>query len=457
MKLPLYQKATMVIPMFALVMNLTLVVSAQVSMEQKPPDASLTLLETTVSDLVNDAREHNISLQSKMRAIEVAHFQAQKLSYLDPPTFAIEAMNTPLSSFPNPFKDRMEMDYSLQQMFMFPGKLHAMKHAELAKVDMASMEKSSLEQEIILQVKQTVYDIYLIDRQLKINAASQKLYSDLVGISRKQYEVGMGKQAEILRLQTQALVVEKNLIALMSKREAMVSMLNGLAGRDLNTAFPSLPEIDPLKIQIDTMRLIDKAMAYRPEIRAMIAQTRMKQGESDVAKLSWLPDFMIKATYQNIAAPKGGTDSMAGRGNPDTWSLMFGFTIPEAPWSFRKASTAEKQAQSSYSGSMSDLEQMKVMIKTSLSKALLEVASSKQQVLITATRIIPLAHQTLDAAFATYRSGGEEFVMVLDAEKMLLMTQDDYHMHVMKYLSALAQLEREVGSTVYSIHKDGLQ
>ena len=45
---------------------------------------------------------------------------------LDPPQVAFEFYQSPISAFPNPFKDQMEYDYSIQQMFPFPGKLGAM-------------------------------------------------------------------------------------------------------------------------------------------------------------------------------------------------------------------------------------------------------------------------------------------------------------------------------------------
>ena len=41
---------------------------------------------------------------------------------LDPPLIAVEFFQTPITSFPNPFKDQMEIDYSVQQMFPFPWK-----------------------------------------------------------------------------------------------------------------------------------------------------------------------------------------------------------------------------------------------------------------------------------------------------------------------------------------------
>ena len=55
----------------------------------------------------------------------------------------------------------MEYDYSIQQMFPFPGKLSVMAEAEGKRTEMLKADRLIQEQEIIRNVKNLFFEIYL--------------------------------------------------------------------------------------------------------------------------------------------------------------------------------------------------------------------------------------------------------------------------------------------------------
>jgi outer membrane protein, heavy metal efflux system len=65
--------------------------------------------------------------------------------------------------------------------------------------------------------------------------------------------------------------------------------------------------------------------------------------------------------------------------------------------------------------------------------------------------VIPQSRQTLESTLSAYQNGKTEFLMLIDAERMLLMAQEQYHMAVMNQLSAVAALERAVGTGLETI------
>ena len=414
---------------------------------------NLTIFNQQLAGLVKETIDQNHSLKAAAKRIDEADANARIKSSYSPPRFEIGAMDASVYSFPNPFIDQMQMDYSLEQMIMFPGKLSNMKKAELKKKDMFKYDKTTLERELIRRIKSTFYEIYLIDRQLEINSASQILISHMIDIARTQYEVGMGKQADILRAQTELSMLRKKIVAREQQRQSMVAMINALRNKPVETPIGTVPEIMPMPHDLSFEEIQTKALGNRSELKSMQANLEMKKTENSISKLEWFPDFMIKGTYSNVRPMPIGADPMSAEfgtttstKSPDRWSIMVGATIPEAPWSWGKASSSQQQTRLAVDAAQEDLAEMENMTKSQIYDAFTQVKSNIRQLHITTSTLLPQAQQALESALASYRTGGQEFTMLLDAERMLLMARDDYHMTVMNYLESLSKLERVTGS-----------
>jgi outer membrane protein TolC len=137
----------------------------------------------------------------------------------------------------------------------------------------------------------------------------------------------------------------------------------------------------------------------------------------------------------------------------DDWSLMVGATIPIAPWSLGKYSAGTTRADANISGAQSDLGTMKNMIDAEVNDALLKVESSEERLKLSKETAIPQAQQALASALAAYRTGKQEFLMLIDIQRMLVMAKLDYHMAVMGLLDSQSQLERAVGLNIDEIDK----
>ena len=69
-----------------------------------------------------EAAKNNPKLKAADAKAQASEASAQAQKSLDPPQVAVEFYQAPIASFPNPFKNQMEYDYSLQQMIPFPGR-----------------------------------------------------------------------------------------------------------------------------------------------------------------------------------------------------------------------------------------------------------------------------------------------------------------------------------------------
>lgn len=401
--------------------------------------ANYRIMKSQLTGLIDEAIKNNPRLKAAGNKIDAAKASEGYTRSLDPPQVAFEFYQAPISGFPNPFKDQMEYDYSIQQMFPFPGKLGAMAAAEQKRTEMLKADRLTQEQDIVRNITSLYFDLYLKYRQIEINHENQMLVRGFIDIARKQYEVGMGKQSDILRAQTELSSLGNDSIVLVQQRKSMEGMLNALCNRPVTTEIGFIPEIDPVVRDYDLNMLLAIAGKNRPELKSMQYGVEMQQAELSAAKKEYLPDFMVRGMYKQMTT-----------GNDD-WSLMIGATIPIAPWSMRKYSSGATRSDANMKTAQSELDNMKNMIASDVNDALQKVNSSIERLKLSRETAIPQAQQTLISAMAGYKTGKGEFLMLIDIQRMLAMAKLDYHMAVMNLLDSQSQLERAVGMNIEEI------
>jgi outer membrane protein, heavy metal efflux system len=403
------------------------------------------IFNAQLNALLQEALSGNPSLKAAGYKVAAASASAAAKKSLDPPQAGVEFYQAPVSSFPNPLKNQMEVDYSLQQMLPFPGKLSAMSNAEKKRSEMLDADRQTLASDLVRDLKSACYMLYLVDRRKEILVEKRDLLKNFEAIARKQYEVGMGTQSDILRVQTEISLITKDSIILEQNRISAIAMINTLRNKPTDAAVPLLPEIRPpsLEFTLDSIMLL--AEANRPELASMKLNTAMQQAELRASKKEFYPDFMVRGTYKQMMDL------------PDNWALMVGLSIPVAPWSLAKASTGARSSEALVLQSAEDYNAMRTMVASQVRDALAKVESNQAQIQITRQTIIPQATQTLQSVVAAYQTGKQDFLMVIDAERMLLMAKEDYHMAVMNLLASQAQLERTVGLSLDEILTGGRQ
>ncbi len=393
-----------------------------------------------LSGLVAEAVRNNPQLQAARDKASAVGKRVDQVTSWDSPQAGVEFYQTPISSFPNPLKDGMENDYFLQQMIPFPGKLSAMGNAAENQAKMSEEEYKALERKVIRDLKSAYYELYLAQRKIQINADNQSLMRNFVEIARKQYEVGMGKQADVLRAQTELSTLMTEGVNLQREKTVAESMINSFLSRPANAPLGRAGEIEHDVPRWTFEQVQSIALDSRPELRAMNFNIEMNKAEVSAAKREYFPDFMAKLTYKDMANTKD-----------DFWSAMVGISIPIAPWSSGKYSGKVEENELNVKSAEGEYANMKNMVLFEVQQALVSVQTNHNLVLLYKGTSIPQAEQTLQSTVASYQTGKTEFLMVIDANRMLNMLKLDYAMAVMNFMTSQAQLEQAVGLNIDEI------
>jgi len=390
--------------------------------------------------LISEALQNNPQLRAARNQTAAARTRVNQVTSWDAPQVGVEFFQTPVQSFPNPLKDGMETDYFVQQMFPFPGKLSAMGRMAENNAQMVDQGYKALERKVLRDLKSAYYELYLVQRKIQINAENQELMRRFVDIASKQYEVGMGKQQDILRAQTELSTLVNEGLNLQKEKQVVGSMLNTILSRSPIEPLGYVADIEADIPRWTFEQLRPLALEYRAELKAMGFGIDMNKADLALSKREYFPDVMARVMYKDMA--------MTGN---DFWSVMIGVSIPLAPWSSGQYTSKVEESELNVQKAEDEYASMRNMTLFEVQDGLVKVQTNQNLVMLYKNTVIPQAEQTLQSTIASYQTGKTEFLMLIDAYRMVLMSKLDYYMSVMSYMASQAALEQAVGMSIDDI------
>ena len=393
-----------------------------------------------LEDLVNEALQNNPQLKAAQNQFLSRQTKVKQVTAWDAPQVGIEFFQLPVQSFPNPLKNNMEMDYSIQQMIPFPGKLNAMGLSASNNAKMFEEQFNALKNKIIRDLKSSYFELYLVQRKIDINKENQELLKQFVEIASKQYQVGMGKQTDIIRAQTELSSLLNEEVNLYKEQKDGETMINTILNRPPYQPLGDIKEISEDIPGFTYQQLLPTAVLNRPELKGMNFNIDMYKNELKASALEFYPDFMVRLMYKNMV----GT-------NTDFWSAMVGVNVPIAFWSKDKYSGKVEENELNIKTAEEQFNAMKNMISYEVQNAVVKLETNRNLYNLNKYTVIPQAEQTLQSTLAAYQTGKTEFLMLIDAYRMLFMAKLDFYMSEMNIQQAKAQLEQAVGLSINQI------
>jgi len=395
---------------------------------------------TYLDTLITEALQNNPQLKAAQNQFLSSQKKIKQVTAWDAPQVGIEFFQLPIQSFPNPLKNNMETDYFIQQMIPFPGKLKAMGLSATYNSNMYEEQFNALKNKIIRELKSAYYELYLVQRKIEINKENQELLKQFIEIAKKQYEVGMGKQVDIIRARTELSSLINDEVNLYKEKRDVETMLNTILNRPPYQPFKEIDSIYEVIPEFNYQQLLPIALSYRPELKGMKFNIEMYKSELKASELEFYPDFMVRVMYKNMTDTKN-----------DFWSAMVGVNVPIAFWSKDKYSGKVEENQLNIKTAEEQFNSMKNMISYEVQNAIVKLETNRNLYNLNKNTVIPQAEQTLQSTLAAYKTGKTEFLMLIDAYRMLFMAKLDFYMSEMNLMLAKAQLEQAVGLSINQI------
>jgi outer membrane protein TolC len=288
----------------------------------------------------------------------------------------------------------------------------AAEAAELER-DALAAEIQALRLELVTRARGLAVELGYLDEARLVLTDDRALLAHYEELARSRYVSGSGLQMDAVRIQAEMTRLESRISQIDERRSVVVAELNQL--RDRPGAEITAPAVAPPRVtDLDRERLVELALASRPELAASNARISRTAALGELAARDRTPDYSVGLTYAWVD-PR--TDADVPDNGRDIFGISGGISIPvwtrgtdaevEAHVEERLAREAARRA--TVAEIRREIEALAGRIPEIVRRlALLE-------------EILPIqSEQALASAEAAYTAGRVDALALLDAERTLL-------------------------------------
>lgn len=390
--------------------------------------------------LVAEALRNNPALKAMRLDAAMFREESRGAAALMPPRVGVEFTQAPLASFPDPLKDQAGIDWFAEQAFPFPGKRAARRRPAERRAEAGEAKAKAMETLLAREVAEAYLDLYSLDARRRINLDNQALVRRFIEVARKQYEVGMGGQADVLRAHSELAALSLSAVELEEEREAALGRMNALLDRPSGRAFTPPERILPVAARLSFDKVLALARSRHPDLAAAEAEIRAREAEAAAARRAAWPDLMVRGMYQDMREPP-----THGAEAEDGWGVMLGIDLPFAFWSAPEYRAGYRTADVRAEQARLERRDRENRLAAEVGAALARIRAASEGLETARAALVPHAEQALRSVQAAYHAGKSSFMDLMDAYRMSIEARERELTAVVKVARSRADLEAATG------------
>ncbi len=387
-----------------------------------------------VEEYIQFALEQNPDIHAARKRMESLALQVPVAASLQDPTLG-------MTFFPEQIQTaagQQEFALSANQPLPWRGKLATRADVAEAETNMARTELAAVELGTIEAVKHAYYELYYIQKAIEVTQAEQKLLVEIRAVADTRYQTGNTTQQDVLRADLEILSAEQELVRLRQQLKSGQARLAKVLHMSAQPDLLALPKLPSQQAPQDLQWLQRQAVAARPELHAQFAAIQRDRNSVDLARLNYLPDVSLGATWIDIAS--AGISPVAN--GQDAFLINFGMNLPV----YRKRMDAQvRSAEAKVVSTARKYDSLRDETLADVSDLFAQAQSQRDLLLLVERDILPKAQQTLEVSSRAYNVGEVDFLQLIDNWRQLLRYELSYHRLEAMFRQTLAKLERVVG------------
>lgn len=375
-----------------------------------------------LGDVYREVLERNPRTAAVRALADAASARIAAASLLPDPQVQLAFMNYGLWDL-RPMDPTGMVQLQVTQMLPAPGKLGLSGRIAEARAAAERERAIDVDWDLRSLAAMAYYEVHEAEQSAAIATATRRLVQDIERIASTMYQVGEGRQADVLRAQVEIARMTEEITRMEAMRVAAAARLNALLDRAVDAPVPSpvLPAFPAEVPRVDSLAVL--AAGSRPMIRAGEEDVEAADAMVDLARRELVPDLMIGVQYGQRSAVMG-TERMG--------SLMLGASVPV--FAARRQLRLRDEAVAMRSMAVADLQYMRAETRGRVGTAHAALMRARNLARLYETTVLPQAQAALASALAAYRVGRVDFMTLLDDQ-----------MTVNRYRMELVALEAEEG------------
>lgn len=290
--------------------------------------------------------------------------------------------------------------FQVTQMLPFPGKRGRMAAVADHEAAAAGTRVDTAALDVVSEGRRLFHRLVQLGEARRINREQRALVQSLVQMATGRLAAGTGSHHDVLKMQTEATMLDDGLIMLDADRREMAAMLNALLDLPAEAVVAEPVATWTPARALDRQRLVQTALERRPELREMAAMGAAERAMAEVARREYYPDLMVGALYDARMGREDGLGAMVGVNLP-LWIGSKQKLDVEAAELRARAVDRERAA-------------MAAMVRGQIERSLARVEAAERRLALIDAEFLPRAQQTFDAAIKAFPTGMMPALEMLD-------------------------------------------
>ena len=402
-----------------------------------PPPAPDLAGPHPVETYISYALSQNPDIDAARKEVDAAAYRVPQAASLRDPTFGVTVFPEPVQTAAG----EQEVSLTASQQLPWFGKLGSRAAAAEADTSGARAQLAAVELEVIEQVKQAYYELYFVQKAIRITEENRRLLLDFVQIAESKYQTGKTSQQDVLRAQVEVANLDNQLIRLRQQIDSSQAKLARLLHISPEMSVRAMEQPPEQQVPDDLQRLYQQAIVGQPELHAQLAAVQRNRNKVDLARLEYYPDLTAGVTW--IGTSTAGVSPVADGEDP----LLLGFSV-NVPIYRKRLHAGVREAESRVVAASRKYDSLRDRTAESVKDLYAQAISQYDLVRLFEEDIIPKAEQTLEVSQGAYRVDEVDFLTLIDNWQQLLRFQVSYHRIESQLQQTLARLERVVGGQI---------
>ncbi len=381
-----------------------------------------------LADLLREAREKNPDLKAAQARVRASQSAISPAGALEDPMLMVQLWNGPVDFSTVPVM------VQITQPFPLGGKRGARTDAAKADAAMAEADLAMKQRDLETQVASTYFDLFLADRIQQIDDELEAILNAVLRTSEARVSTGKGEQAELLRAQGAVIQVRSERETAIERRRSAWARLAALLDRDPTAPAGTTTEPGLLANLPDVGVLRERALRERPELAGAQAAIEGAQAQLRLSRASLVPDISpfaaVMHTFRNTMGPSD--------------FLFAGVQVNLPIFSGSKNEPRIAAADAQVIAAQEAERALRNRVASEVAESYAHLVAEAHQIELH-HQLIPIAHQAVRSAQASYAAGRSDFTATLDSARELRMHEMNLAMNLAGYEQRLAELQRAIG------------
>ncbi len=390
----------------------------------------------SLSDLITYAYRVNPSVKAAREGWKaVIERHRVVTAYPDPQLMA--------TYFPEPIETRLgpqDWNVTLSQGIPFPGKLSKAGELVEADIQMARLELDKTLRDVIVNIRQSYYELLYIRYAKKAVALNRDLLDHLRKVGETAYAQDRATFLDVLKSQSQVAQLQYDRVLLEELEQTEKVQLNSLLDRPPGAQIKLLDGeiLPPVVYKLD--EIYGLASQYQEEIQMVETQINKARARIGLAKYEYLPEFKLGLFYAGIGKPDMPVQPRdAGR---DAIGVQFGISIPL--WFGKNAGRLEEARAEAQKAQFMKITQIK-NTNAQIRNLYFRLQNSERLVRLYRDQLLPQASQSMEIVETWFREKQGSFSDFVETQAVFYNFQLALARAKADYGKYLALLERVCG------------